>query len=143
MYVVSLWGNTNPSILRKVQTTMNMAARLVLNRRKTTRQETLMSECNWLNIHELTEFRSLLQLFKTVRWKSPVRLHRQFELEDDGIVTTMQPRLQITTRAWRTSATLQWNNLPVEIRTEQSFGQIQSSVKKMVERQEGDLPGTT
>ena len=130
MYVVSLWGNTNPSILRKVQTTMNMAARLVLNLKRTTRQTILMEECNWLNIHELTEFRSLLQLFKTVRWKTPIRLHRQFVLEEDDIVTTQQPRLQITTRAWRTSTTAQWNNLPVELRAEQNFSRFKVQLKR-------------
>ena len=130
MNVVSLWGNTNPSILKKVQTTMNSAARLVLECKKTTRQSSLMEGCNWLNIQELTEFQSLIQLFKTVRWNAPVRLRRQFEIEADDLITTNLPRLQITARAWRNNATEQWNNLPVDIRSQTNLTKFKPQLRR-------------
>ena len=132
LYVVSLWGNTCPSILKKVQVQMNAAARLVLNMKKSTRQVTLMDNCNWLNISELIEYQSLIQLFKTVRWRTPVRLHSQFLLEEDGIMSTTQPRLLITSRAWRSKTTENWNRLPTEIRAETNISRFKPQLKRWI-----------
>ena len=91
---------------------MNEAARFILDKRKTTRQDILMNECKWLNVTELTEFHSILQLFKVVRWKIPERLSRTFTIETDGIVISDTPRLQLTALGWKNKTTIHWNNLP-------------------------------
>ena len=129
IYIISLWGNTHDSILRKVQTTMNSAARLVLGCNKTTRQTRMMHDCNWLDVKELTEFHSLLQLFKTIRWNKPQRLSEKFQHTPDGIVLTQPPRLQLTSKAWRINTTEQWNNLPVDLRAECNLTKLKKKLK--------------
>ena len=136
-YIVSLWGNTNNTIMKKVQVTLNSAARLVLNKRKTTRQSTLMEGCKWLNVWELAEYHSLVQLFKVARWRRPTRLSNKFNTTDDGIIETPPHRLHLTSLAWRVNTTSQWNNLPTELRTQNNFKKFKNQLKTwLVDRRE-------
>ena len=65
-YIICLWGNTDDSHIRKAQIVLNSAARFVLNAVKTTRQSELMSRCDWLDIREMTEYFSIIQLWKVL-----------------------------------------------------------------------------
>ena len=62
IYVISLWGNMTSNKKMKVQVVLNRAAQFILDKPKKTRQTELMSQCNWLNVNELTRYHSLLQL---------------------------------------------------------------------------------
>ena len=46
-YMMCLWGNSTTNHIRKAQVVLNMAARLVTRRHKSTRQRKLMEECGW------------------------------------------------------------------------------------------------
>ena len=118
IYIISLWGNTIESQVRKSQVTMNTAARLVLDKRKSTRQIDLMKGCSWLNVRELTEFHFLIQL---TRWEIPVNLSRKFQVTEEYLIETKPSRLILTAEAWRSRTTEQWNNLPMDLRAEMSL----------------------
>ena len=144
--LLSLWGNTCPTMVNKAQVIMNSAARMVLNKKKSTKQTILMDKCNWLNLTETIEYQSLVQLFKTLRWNSPVRLSSQFSTEEDGIVTTSQPRLLLTSRAWRHKTTVNWNNLPNELRIETiNITKFKTKLKRWIRdrREVLQMDGTT
>ena len=68
---MSLWGNTNRTILGKVQVCLNITARYVLNVPRHTRQSDLMSSCGWLTVLEMVDYVSLVSLWKVVRWGTP------------------------------------------------------------------------
>ena len=48
-YRLCLWGNTTRNHQIRVQTVLNSAARLITGLPRTTRQSTLMEDCNWLS----------------------------------------------------------------------------------------------
>ena len=73
-YMISVWGNTNKTQVRKAQVVQNLAGRLVTNLPKTSRQTEILDRCNWMDIQRLTEYHSLCQMWKFVKWRIPIRL---------------------------------------------------------------------
>ena len=136
-YIVSLWGNTSKSQQKKAQVCLNMAARLILDVSKRTRQKDLMTGCGWLDVSELTEYQSIMQLWKTVRMKMPINLSRKFQMDENNHIDTQQPRLLLTADAWRCKTVQHFNALPEMIRAELSISRFKRELKKwIIERRE-------
>ena len=129
-YIISLWGNTTASQQKKAQICMNLAARLVLDVKKMTRQADMMRDCGWLNVKELTEFQSLMQLWKVVRWGRPIYLSRRFSLDDSNYLETQPPRLLLTAEAWRCKTAGQFNALPDELKAELSIKRFKINLRR-------------
>ena len=107
-YAISLWGNTSDTVLRKAQICMNIGARFVLGCNIYNREVDLMRKCNWLNIRDLTEYYSLIQIWKAVRWDTPKYLSEQIGQGQD-----------------------KWNSLPYELHTETSISKFKICLKKI------------
>ena len=129
VYGITLWGNTTNNYLVKAQVCLNMAARFVTGDRKTTRKEDLMTNCDWLDIWELTEYHSLTQIWKATRWNSPHHLSEMIRTEENGLLTTREPRLQLTRELFRHKSIRNWNNLPMELRTENKLGTFKRTLR--------------
>ena len=93
-----------------------------------------MSDCNWLNIAELTQYYSLMQLWKTIHWKRPDDLWRKLQEEDGGFLSTDQPRLRMTSAAFRCKTVLQWNLLSAELKVENTLSRFKIGLKKWIIR---------
>ena len=119
---------TNLSQVKKAQTVQNLAARLVTDLPKTTRQTDLLKACGWLNITSLAKYHYLCQMWKTVRWGSPYMKDRIVVLDEDRLQTT-KPRLQITAASYRWNSVTNWNMLPPHIRSATSIKQFKNSLK--------------
>ena len=109
-YIISIWGNTSESAVRKAQVCLNTSARFVLNANKYTRETDLMIGCNWLNVRELMEYFSIIQLWKDLRWNAPAYIRDKFSLEEEDILRTDIPRLRITREGWRTRSQSRTNS---------------------------------
>ena len=129
-YIICLWGNTTQNQVRKAQICLNAAARFILNAKRTERQSTLMQNCNWLTIGERTEFQSLVQFYKVVRWRIPEYMTERIFLETDDTAFTSAPRLKLTADSWRCKTTLNWNLLPMELRVEMDFLKFKKALKR-------------
>ena len=77
LYGISLWGHTSEVYRLKAQTSLNLAARFVTGLSKRTRQGTLMSSVNWLDINQMKNHSALLHLWKIVNWNSPQYMREQ------------------------------------------------------------------
>ena len=128
-YMITVWGNTNPTQIRKAQVVQNSAARLVTQLPKTTRQAVLLQECGWLNVKDLAEYHSLCQFWKILRWKVPYYMADKIHLENNDVVRTTNPRLQLTASSFRWNTTQNWNKLPSYIRSEVSLNRFKKSLK--------------
>ena len=71
VYLINIWGNTTSNLIQKAQIVQNVAARMVTGHKRTTRQKTLLKDCNWLNMEDLTEYHSLVMFWKTLKWGRP------------------------------------------------------------------------
>ena len=139
-YGLSLWGNTSKTHLRKAQTAMNAAARLVTRSGKLTRQSDLFKECGWLRMEDWTSYSSLIQLWKACRWKIPTSLAEKLTIEDDELISTAQPRLLITKQTFRCNTVLTWNTLPDTLRAETSLVIFKKTLKKWLMESNDSLP---
>ena len=51
-YGISIWGNTSENWIKRAQTTLNKASRYATGDPKTTKINTLMRNCNWLDMQK-------------------------------------------------------------------------------------------
>ena len=139
-YIISLWGNTSESYIRRAQVCMNKGARFILNCSKSTRIREMMSDCNWLDVVELTEYHSILQLWKVLHWNAPQYLRDKFLIEEEMVVRTNLPRLKLIREAWRNKSKDNWNNLPYELRTELNLSKFKVCLKRhLKDRRQTDV----
>ena len=120
-YGLCIWGNTSKKQINSAQVVINTAARMITGQKRTTRQETLMKECNWMKLEDMTEYCTLLQFWKTAKWGLPTYIEDKITREPEDKMTTTTPRLLLTEMAYRWTAVKKWNLLPRylrEVRTE-------------------------
>ena len=129
-YGISLWGQTTENHSRKAQVVQNIAARMVTRSGRRTRQADLIADCGWLNISELTQYYSLLQMWKTVWWDTPQYMGRLIEIDDDNLLTTCKPRLQQTANTYRWKTVHHWNQMSDTLRLEPRIGKFKKMLKQ-------------
>ena len=132
-YGLCLWGNTSPKVQKQVQILINSAARLITDRKKTTRQTLLLEVCGWLPLTYLVEQYSLIQLWKTIWWQTPKYLDRKLVREPENKIYTTAPRLLLTARTFRWNTVPKWNNLPETLRSEDRITSFKKDTKVLVE----------
>ena len=111
-------------------------------RNKKDRISEIMEACDWLTVRELTEYHSMTTLWRATRWNTPVYLRDRLEDDVNGIMVTKPPRLLLTREAFRCNSVNSWNNLPMEIRTEDNLGRFKRNLKTWLKdrRREGPEP---
>ena len=91
-----------------------------------------MISCDWLDVHELTEYYTLMNFFKTVKWGTPRSQRDQIEVGENWIISTNNPRLLLTANSYRFKAVNYWNNLPEHLREEPSMGKFKVGIKRWI-----------
>ena len=129
-YMICLWGNTNDSLIKKIQVVQNLAARMITGDPRTTRQKELLEKVNWMNVKNLTEYHSLCQIWKLKKFEKPLNLWNKIELLDDNKLSTKKPRLQLTSQTFRCKSIIQWNKLPDNLRSEITIKRFKINLKK-------------
>ena len=99
-YMICIWGNSTHHLTNKIQVLLNKASRFINNSDKTTKITTLMENCNWMSVNLLTEYFSLIQMWKTLRWNIPLYLKDKITMDLEDKIHTTPPRLQITSRGF-------------------------------------------
>ena len=87
-YMICIWGNNNSSQIRKAQVVMNMAGKLVTGFNRFARQKDILDSCGWLEIRKLTEYFTLCQLWKIIKWGAPLHLRNKITYDEDNNLVT-------------------------------------------------------
>ena len=140
-YMICIWGNSTDNITNKIQVLLNSASRFINNSNKYTKTTTLMENCNWLSIKEMTIYFSMLQMWKTLRMEVPQYLKDKISITEDGTISTDLPRLQITSRSYRWTTVKNWNTLPENLRVEKSLRSFKTGVKRWIKEMRPPNPG--
>ena len=90
-YLICLWGNTTSNKISKAQVCLNIAVRYVTGDKKSVSLKQLMEHCDWLNVRELTEYHSLMMIWKAVRWGRPSYLKEKLTLDENDILLMEEP----------------------------------------------------
>ena len=131
-YLICLWGNTTDNQTRKAQITQNMAARFVTGQKRITRTEDLIKTCNWLNIKELTEYHSMIHIWKTIKWGKPEYLRGKLRTDEEDKITTDNPRLQLTAGTFRWKAVDEWRMLPETVTGQTEYLKFKRELKDWI-----------
>ena len=116
-YLLPVWGGAPPTLLKKIQTILNKAARFVTRCHPRTSTLTLMKKCNWLKIRELVSYMSILAMWNIVHNKSPEQLHDPITIDENYKLNSRPPRLLNTEQSFKHRTIADWNLLPETTRT--------------------------
>jgi hypothetical protein len=143
VYLIPVWGGTTVDITRRLQASQNSAARMILGKGRRTRVTTLLKECNWLSVRQLTMLHSLVQLWKTARTGCPGHFKDRIRGETvEGrarrnvtkgcLDSRSRSGKKLVRTSWRWRAVDQWNTLPESLRTQQSLAVFKRELKKWI-----------
>ena len=134
-YLIQLWGGCEDYLVRALQVVQTRAARIVCQRPWFTPTRTLLTSCNWLSVRQLIVYQTAIMTFKIRKTGLPVYfdsvINAQFpymtrQAASGGIRYSEDHvrRRALTHRGYRYRATVQYNQIPGEIRgskTDQTF----------------------
>ena len=139
-YLIQIWGSASNKLLKKVQVTMNRAARFVTGWGRRTNTIKLMRACNWLLVKEIITYQSLITLWSVIHRKIPIEITEQLNIDNEGIITTIAPRLILTSKSFKYRAIGSWNQLESNIRLEKSLPKFKKLLKSWIILQRPNEP---
>ena len=134
-------GGATRKYIRKAQVILNATARWVTGKPRRTRTRELMKDTGWFTIVEQVKIATATFTWKLVHLKKPARLLQRMRILNDYKIEVVDPRLQISQRAYRWRAGVEWNLLPQDMRQEQSLGCFKRKLKKLVLQDRNWDPG--
>ena len=125
--------------IKQLQRVQNAAAKLITKRKKYDHVTPLLYELHWLPIEDRITFKILLITYKSLYGKGPAYLKEllQFrktarDLRSSDALTLDYPRTSLKTygdRAFSIIACIEWNKLPILIRSSKSVASFKTQLK--------------
>ena len=140
---VQLYGGSSDYLIKFIQVLQNKAARLVTKLGWGTPTRTLLSQCGWLSINQLTAYHSLILIFKVLSDQKPRYshlkmssefVHRTRQATGGAIKETRIFRQDAGSSSFIPRTSKLWNSVPVEIRKVEKIDQFKKIVKQWVEK---------
>ena len=150
IYLIPLWSGCEKYLMNSLQIIQNKAARTVTKCGKRTAIKSLLSQCGWMSVAQLSVYHSLLLMFKILSTKSPRYLHSKLsgvqdlshyktrfmknQKENQTIVLGADSQAvgDLATRSFKYRVTAQWNTLPVKIRQAETLRVFKKQLKDWV-----------
>ena len=141
MYLIQLYGGCSEELLSALQVQQNRAARMVCKRPWKTSTKVLLQEIGWLNIKQMVAYYSTLNIYKTRQHESPKYIHNLISepfkvktrlAKTGGIKVTRQFKSKIGKSAFIPRTVDLWNEIPMEIRTENSKNKFSNKLREWV-----------
>ena len=127
-----------PNHMRRAQTVLNSAARLIPGLSKSTRQSTLMETCGWLKMEEMAGYYSLTQMWKAVCWGLSTYLADRIQVDELDYLSTSRPRLQLIYISFRHYTVSLRNQMPASLRAETKIAKFKIGVKYWMKEKSTD-----
>ena len=145
LYLIPLWSGCEGYLLNSLQIVQNKAARLVTKCGKRTPIKSLLTQCGWLSVAQLSVYHSQVLVFKVLATKSPRYLYEKLSgTQGETYYRTRFIRDQqssqpdstaegdIAKRSFKYRASAQWNSLPLNIRQSSNLKEFKFKLKKWV-----------
>ena len=120
------------NLIRKAQTTLNIAARFITKSHKRTSTLKLMKKCNWLSINEMIKHQSLITMWNLVFKSIPKPIHDHISINENNIITTRPARLKLVAKSFKHNTIKLWNTLPPHIRTNNKISIFKKQVRTWI-----------
>ena len=150
LYLIPLWSGCEGYLLNSLQIVQNKAARLVTKCGKRTPIKSLLTQCGWFSVAQLSVFHSLVLVFKVLETKSPQYLYDKLSgTQEEMHYRTRYIRGQLDSqniklgpdstaegdmakRSFKYRASVQWNSLPLNIREARNLKDFKFKLRKWV-----------
>ena len=148
-YCNNIWGKCGATLIGKLQTMQNRAARIITNATyDNTDNAKLLRQLNWLNVSQLIDFETASLMYGIENGLAPVHLKQMFVKSEDlhsydtrsvnsGNFHLPKRRLNIGQTAFSFHRASLWNQLPYEIKKAQSLESFQELMKGYLMNQLG------
>ena len=135
LYLLPIYGGTCKKFTTKIQVIMNDAARFVFNKNRRTSTKDLMQAMGWMDVHDLTDFHTLLLTWRILRLNIPRYLAEKFSRIEDDKIATEKPRLKNTEKGFRWRSVSLWNSMIPSLRQEKSYPRFKNQLRKWILKQ--------
>ena len=133
-YVIPQWGGAANNQILLAQILQNIIARWITGCGKKIRISSLLEEVGWFSIRELTEIRSLVQIWKVINVARPEMIREKITVNQDHTILMDHPRLQFTQQAFTWRTTTIWNSLPQNLREPKSLPTFKRRLKCWIKK---------
>ena len=146
IYLIPLWLGCEKYFLKSLQMVQNKAARVVTKCGHRTPVKTLLQQCGWLSVAQLSTYHSLVLVYKILSTGSPHYLysklsnvcHLPYPIRSAAdkhkirLGKDSQADSELARSSFKYRATCEWNLLPLSIRQVEDIKIFKKEVKKWV-----------
>ena len=132
IYMIQVWGGTQAVHMDKLQRIMNKTARYVINGGRRWKTLKLMKTCNWMTARELSEFYTLIAIWKVKNYGKPTVMSEMFEWNEWNEASTRRSRIQTTDNYFRSRSTRLWNQMTRQLRDTDRISTFKTTLRKWI-----------
>ena len=139
-YMISVWGGTEEFILNSVQVMQNKAAKCILKSFELyTPTRTILKQCGWLSVRQLSFYHSVLQIWKAQNSQTPEHIHSKLITTNTRSSSVGNLKIPATETALASKSFLIrsiscWNTTPPEIRECRTLQTLKKKLKDYIAR---------
>ena len=138
LYCLPLFGGLEKKHIKELQTLQNKAARLVCNLPPRSSRQELFKRLDWMSIHQLICYHTLIVIFKIRLHKDPPSLAKLVCRDSrNGRIQLPRQNLSLALRSFCYRGPEIWNRLPSRLRNLNRIGQFKTELRKWIT---GNIP---
>ena len=135
VYMVAVSGGTENYIIKAVQVMQNKEARCITKLGWFTPTRSLLLQCNWLSIKQLTFFHTALQVWKVKQYKCPVYINSKYQPSNtrsstQGTLLVPVVEKSTSSKSFMIRSAATWNTLPPTIRNIMKLNTFKKRLKE-------------
>ena len=147
IFLIPLWSGCEGYLIKSLQIIQNKAARIVTKCGKKTPIKSILNQCGWMSVAQLSVYHSLVLVYKILSTRSPRYLYEKLSgvqgsthyktrfrknMDDNQSIVLgpdSQAECEIARRSFKYRSTRQWNQLPLKIRNVETIKEFKNQLK--------------
>ena len=150
-YLMPLWGGCPNYLVNALQVMQNKAARYVTKKNVYTPVKTLLKQCNWLSVHQMIFFHTVVLFYRTRVSKVPVQLFKMASSDysyntrekanwNFKVVSNIRRPSTFAMKSYRWRSVEYWNMLPLKIKCEKNVHSFKKSLRIWIHQNIDTVP---
>ena len=133
-YCLPVFGGCDKSEMEALQVMQNKAARIITNSCIRTSRKELFRQTEWLTVRQLVHYHTALSTFRIRAKKEPEYLFQIMNKDNERTKKIIVPNTKLTLamNSYCFRGSLQWNQLPEDLRSTVSLGYFKKQVKAWI-----------
>ena len=134
IYCLPLFGGCDTGELQDLQVLQNRAAQFVTKSPPRSSRTPMYDELGWLTVSQLVVYHTLLAVYRVRATGEPEYLAGSLCSDNrNGHIIVKPTRLSLLQKSFKFRGAIQWNELPLSIRTARPIGSFKPALKLWVQ----------